>query len=93
MNPLAALIQQQWQWVWGKLVFITAATVFSFAWSYYGEVVKEDGSDRARLVSRAARGGGPRAFYIDLMSALLDRIDGLLGDAGKGKSGLHGWSG
>jgi hypothetical protein len=75
MNPLASLLGQQW--AYGALVFVLAATVFGFAWQYYEAVLKENVPDRDKLVDRLAKGGGPRAFYISQMSAMLDRVDGL----------------
>lgn len=62
-----------------------AALAFGFAWSYYEAVLKQKGPDRVRLLDRLAKGGGPRAFYIDQMTALLDRVDSMLGDAGQGQ--------
>ena len=83
MNPIAALLAAQS--VYLALVFVLAAIVFGFAWNYYEAVLKDGGRDRDRLLDRLARGGGPRIFYIDLMTALLDRVDALLGDAGQGQ--------
>lgn len=81
MNPLAALIALQS--AYGAIVFVLAATAFGFAWHYYEAVLREEGPDRNELVQRLSRGGGPRSFYIDQMTALLDRVDVLLGDAGQ----------
>jgi hypothetical protein len=85
MNPLATLISLQWQY--GTVVFVLAAAAFGFAWSYYESVLKEPGPDRDRLLDRLGKGGGPRAFYIDQMTAMLNRIDAWLGDSGQAR----GW--
>jgi hypothetical protein len=66
------------------LVFLIATGVGGVVWPYYEAVLKEDGPDRKRLLDRLVHGGGPRAFYISQMTALLDRIDRLIGDAGTG---------
>jgi FlaG/FlaF family flagellin (archaellin) len=63
MNPVAGLIAQLS--IYGAIVFVLAATVFAFTWSYYSEVLKESGSDRDTLLARLRVGGFPRAFYID----------------------------
>lgn len=84
MNPIASLIGQLS--IYGALVFVVAATVFAFAWQYYEAVLKEKGRDCDKLLDRLAKGGGPRAFYMSQMTALLDHVDGLLGDAGLGQS-------
>jgi hypothetical protein len=83
MNPLAALIVPEWKY--GSVIFVFAATAFGMAWSYYEATLKEKGPDRDRLLDLLARGGGPRALYINQMTVLLDRVDRLLGDVGQGQ--------
>jgi len=81
MDTFASIIAQQW--AYGALAFVVAAVSFGFAWQYYEAVLKEDGPNRDQLLDRLAKGGGPRIFYIDQMTRLLDSIDRLLGDAGQ----------
>lgn len=74
---------------WPLAVIIFAAgLVFSFSYHVYQTVLKEAGRDSTLLLNRLKKSGNLRQLYGRLLWRALNRLDRLLGDAGRAEMSL-----